>query len=254
MIYIDDTDRMLANQGLTSSASGSTQGSHQSFPPTIEAPNSKIAHNISSRFKKEDRYTGKSEKIFMNAVNNCRDCAQDFHLSDEQMLRFFHNVFDGEAKRYYRSHVIQHAQDFNSATLLMVNEFNSLTRQSRARKRLQNLELPQIMETKRIPVSEALEELRETITNCTPQGPPTHQSEQDKTEYLHDAVIGVEWAKSVLTQSLATIPPWTFQQLYTALDSTWLQEQKQKEGRRRDQLDIPRTHHSPSIPGIHFQR
>ena len=72
-------------------------------------------------------------------------------------------------------------------------------------------------------------------------------------EYLHDAVIGVEWDKSVLTQSLATIPPWKFQQLYTALDSAWLQEQKQKEGHRRDQLDIP-PQHSPSIPGIHFQR
>ena len=83
MLYVDDADRILANQGLTSSAAGSTQGSHQSFPPTIEAPNSKIAHNISSRFKKEDWYTGKSEKIL---INNFRDCAQDFHLSDEQML------------------------------------------------------------------------------------------------------------------------------------------------------------------------
>ena len=46
MVYIDDTDRMLANQGLTIVASGSTQGSHQSFPPTLEALNSKIAHNI----------------------------------------------------------------------------------------------------------------------------------------------------------------------------------------------------------------
>ena len=130
MLYVDDTDRMLANQGLTSSASGSTQGSHQSFPPTIEAPNSKISHNISSRFKKEDRYTGKIGEDIHDEINSYRDCAQDFHLSDEQMLRFFHNVLDGEAKRYYRSHVIQHAQGFNSATLLMVNEFNSLKRQN----------------------------------------------------------------------------------------------------------------------------
>ena len=254
MIYVDNTDRILANQSLISPPPGSTQGSQQSFPQTNEAPNSKIAHNISSRFKKDDRYTGKIGEDIQEAINNYRDCAEDFHLGDEQMLRFFHNIFDGEAKRFYRSHVIQRATDFNSAASLMVKEFNSLTRQNRVRKLLQNLRLSRIIDTKRIPVSEALEELRETITKYTPQGPPTHQSEQDKTEYLHDAVIGVEWAKSVLTQSLAAIPPWTFQQLYTALDAAWLQEQKQKEGIRRDRTDVHRSQPMPPIPGIHFQR
>ena len=136
----------------------------------------------------------------------------------------------------------------------MVNEFNSLTRQNRVRKLLQKPRLSRILETKRIPVSEALEELRETITKYTPQGPPTHHSEQDKTQYLHDAVIGVECTKSVLTQSLAALPPWKFQQLYTALDAAWLQEQKQKEGHRLDQPDISRTQPLPYIPGIHSQR
>ena len=65
MLYVDDADRILANQSLTSSASRPAQGSHQSSPPTIVASKSIIAHNISSRFKKEERYTGKSEMIFM---------------------------------------------------------------------------------------------------------------------------------------------------------------------------------------------
>ena len=44
----------------------------------------------------------------------------------------------------------------------MANEFNSLTRRNGVRKLLQNLRLSRILETKRIPVSEALEEVGET--------------------------------------------------------------------------------------------
>ena len=88
------------------------------------------------------------------------------------------------------------------------------------------------MQTKHCSVPEALEEIRETITKYTPQGPRNHQSDFDRVEYLHDAVIGVEWAKSALTQSIASTPAWTFQQLYTALDAAWLQEQRQQSARR----------------------
>ena len=83
-------------------------------------------------------------------------------------------------------------------------------------------------------MSEGLEELRETITRYTLQGPQTHRLDPDITEYLHDDVIGTEWVKPVLTQSLASTPPWTFQQMYTALDAAWVQEQKQNESRKRD--------------------
>lgn len=65
--------------------------------------------------------------------------------------------------------------------------------------------------------STVLEEICSTITPYTLQGPLNHRYNFDKTEFLHDVVIGAEWAKPVLTQSLAFSAPWTFQQLYTAL-------------------------------------
>ena len=129
---------------------------------------------------------------------------------------------------------------------------NSITRQNRIRKLLQNLRLSQILKTKNCSVSEALAELCENITQYTPQGPPARRSDPDKTEYLYDAVIGTEWAKPVLTQSLASTPPWTFQQMCSALDAAWLQEQKQNESRKPDPF---RTHLTMApLPGIHFQR
>ena len=101
-------------------------------------------------------------------------------------------------------------------------------------------------------MSEGLENLRETITKFTRQGPATHRSEQDKTEYIHGSVIGLDWAKSVLSQSIASRPSWTFQQLYTALDAAWLQEQKQDNGNRRDRQFISPGNDSFRIPAIHY--
>ena len=41
-------------------------------------------------------------------------------------------------------------------------------------------------------VTEALEEVRETITKFSQQGPRNHRSEEDKVEYLYRAVVGHE--------------------------------------------------------------
>ena len=64
-------------------------------------------------------------------------------------------------------------------------------------------------------------------------------------------MIGTEWAKPVLTQSIASTPPWNFQQMYTALDAAWLQEQKQTESRKRDPLRTPSM--MPTLPAYIFK-
>lgn len=75
----------------------------------------------------------------------------------------------------------------------------SIARQNRVRKYLQNLSLTIVLEKKSCNVSKTLEELCEVITMDTPQGPRTHRSEEDKVEYLYDATIKAEWAQSALT-------------------------------------------------------
>ena len=104
------------------------------------------------------------------------------------------------------------------------------------------------MQTKHCSVLEALEEIRETITKYTPQGPRNHQSDLDRVEYLHDAAIGSEWAKSALTQSAASTPAWTFQQLYTALDAAWIHEKRQQSAQRRTNIHKQMIHGTP----IHY--
>lgn len=71
----------------------------------------------------------------------------------------------------------------------------------------------------------ALEKLPDMIIFYTPQGPKSYRTEEDRVEYLQNALAGVGWAKSALTQCYAHDPPWTFHQLYTAQEISWLQEE-----------------------------
>lgn len=78
------------------------------------------------------------------------------------------------------------------------------------------------MKTKSCQVAEPLEKLRETMTKFTLEGSKTNRSEDDKIEYLHEAVVEAEWACSVLTKYCTNVPPRNFQQLFTTLDAASL--------------------------------
>ena len=95
--------------------------------------------------------------------------------------------------------------------------------------------------------------LSETITRFTPLGPSAYRTDEEKVEYLHDAVIGIPWAKSVLTQSISASPPWDFQRLYTTLDAAWLHEEKEKEGNKLDQMSSSSAYGKILIPGINYE-
>ena len=116
----------------------------------------KRARNIASRFKREGRYTVKICEDINEGLNNYCEAASEYELSTEQMLKYFHNMFDGEAKRFFRSNVVNNANTLETACQLMQNEFNSITRQNRMRRILQNLRLTQVMSTKKYSVSEGL--------------------------------------------------------------------------------------------------
>lgn len=234
-----DTDKAYARQRLASKNSNTTAASATDVPYTRmpeHHDDRKIAHNMAVRFKKDDKFSGKIGEDVNEYIFNYKEAAIDYELSTDQMLKYFHNLFDGEAKSFYRHHVQTYCTSFEEASTKIQLEFNSIARQNRVRKYLQSLSLTSIMEEKSCSVAEGLEKLREVITKFTPQGPRTHRSEEDKVEYLYDAVIGAEWAQPALTQCYATTPPWNFQQLYTALDSVWLQKQKvdEKRGYKND--------------------
>ena len=115
-----------------------------------------------------------------------------------------------------------------------------------------NFLLTQLMSSNKCSVSEGLENLRETITKFSPKGPATFRSEQDKTEYLLHVVIGLDWAEDLLTQSIASTPAGKPQKLCTALDATWIVEQKQNDRNWNDSRVIYTGKDYVRYPGIHY--
>lgn len=225
---------------------------------TTESNQVKLANHMSNRFKENDKYNGKLGENLSEAISNYREACRDYELTLDQRLAFLHHLFGGDAKRFFRERVEGRATSYAEAVAMMQSEFNSLTRQNRIRKHLQTLRLNHIVKEKNISTTKALEELRDEITRLAPQGPRTHQSEEDRTEYLYKAVVGAPWAKSALSMSLSANPPWTFQQLFTALDTAWLQNEEEVAARQRDGRSHTRTfgndrYETPKPPGLFWE-
>lgn len=82
------------------------------------------------------------------------------------------------------------------------------------------------MEKESCDTREALEKLRETIARYSPQGPVSFRTEKAKVEYLYSAAANFERAIIPLTQCYSYKPLWSFRSLFTALDTSRLQEQR----------------------------
>ena len=184
---------------------------------------------MSQRFKcKSEKFSGKIGDNIEEFFQNYDIAVTDYSLSEEQKKKYLHNLFDEEAKRFYRSiHNLNDLQ-FDQIKSKMVNEYNNITRQNRVRQYLQGLKLSEIIQKESCDISTGLERIREIITKYTPNGPEVYRNDPSKVEYLYNAVLDQSWASSVLTNRYANTPPWSFNQLCMALDSTWLQEDRKK--------------------------
>lgn len=70
---------------------------------------------------------------YNDALSTYLEACNDVGLTPEQKLKYFHNVFCGEARRCYRDHVEGVANSFQEASSIMKTEYNSNTRHNRCR-------------------------------------------------------------------------------------------------------------------------
>ena len=211
--------RVVASLELRNNGNVSSSSSHQHNEMR------RTSHRIALRFRSEDKFSGIFGEDLNEATNFYLDAANDYEPKQDQRLKYFHNIFEGEARRFYLLNVSKRVSNFAETCVKMRTECNSITRQNCVRKYLQGFRLTAIMREQSCSVTEALEALRETITKFSQQGPPNHRSEEGKVEYLYRAVIGHEWASNSLSNAIACEPA-EFQQMFTDLDSAWLQQQE----------------------------
>lgn len=195
--------------------------------------NSSLAHNVATRFKKKDHFSGEINEDIKEYLSNYKDVALDYNLTEAEKLSYLHNLLKGEENLYYKTIKLS-CRTFDDARSKLIGKYSNVIRQNRVRKTLQSFRLNAIMKERNIGVPEALSVLRERITSLAPQGPIAHRTEEAKVEYLYHAVIGLKWAKSALSNVYSLGSPCTLEQLHNSVDSSWLHEQEQIDGNQRD--------------------
>jgi hypothetical protein len=103
-------------------------------------PDPRVAHNVSMRMR-DSQYSGAMTESLVETIHLYSRVSMDYDLNMASRLKFFHNAFRGEALRYYDSHVAPSCSTFVEATLRMTEQFNSKTRQAKAKATLKQLRL-----------------------------------------------------------------------------------------------------------------
>ena len=191
---------------------------------------SNVHHHINVRFKnKESKYSGSDEEHLQDFIDSYVTTAEDYGLSASQKLQYLHNLFRGDALRFYNLQIKGRVSTFGEAISVIMNHFNSADVQQRVKADLSTLSFIKFVE-KNGSMAKGLSSLATYIANRTPQCPPCFRSESHKVDFLKQAVLEQPWAREVLIRIKANTQ---FQPLYTELANALQlhQEVLQKSGK-----------------------
>lgn len=194
---------------------GNASGSRSSTGQALSTD--RIGQSIGMRYSKENmKFTGAEDQAFHEYVSFYLQVTRDFSLTNDQKLQFMYNIFGGEAKRYFDSHVEGHVATFSEAVLIMNKQYNSATRQTAVQNRLSNLRFGRLT-AQGLTEKAALETIYKTITKLAPQLPMNYRDDSHKRDYLRLSVVGVPWARDPLGR--LTTESMSLERLYAELSS-----------------------------------
>jgi hypothetical protein len=102
-------------------------------------PSHDVGHRLGQRYSKfENKFAGGDSEDIILSLREYDRSADDFQATSEQRLQFLHNIFHGEAKRFYLDHV-DGAVTFEDAKGQLISHFCSKSRQVRAQQILETL-------------------------------------------------------------------------------------------------------------------
>jgi hypothetical protein len=79
----------------------------------------KNAYCMTTRFKAEQKFTGKLGEGITKYISNCRDTANDYNFSVKQKLDYMHHLLDGETNMFYCERILSSCATFAEATSMM---------------------------------------------------------------------------------------------------------------------------------------
>lgn len=213
---LDHCLTFLQNKSVIGNPSASAQNyNHNSSRTNTSDPHDsarKVVSSLSQRFQSSRQFSG-SENL-QNVLTSYRYATKDLHLSEDQKLQYLHHLFRDDALVFYQNNVEGKCDSFQDAITRIEAEFNPLSRQMQVYRSLRSLSF-HTFENQASNLTDALDKLNFFILNEANQVPSHHRNEENKVEFLRDAVTGCQWAREVLIQTSNS--PIQYQQLLARL-------------------------------------
>lgn len=180
------------------------------------------ANAMAARYRSvKSRFSGKSDpgdrtqqpELWKVALAKYQRHCSELDLDNQEKVSLIHNMFTGDAETFYYSN-LDGIKNWGTLIESLNERYNSYAHQRGVLDTLRNLHIADFT-TDDCDTASALLQVAHQIEVLVPQAPKGHQSDQDKLEHLHRAVLGTEWSRAPIS-NLATTPR-TYKQFYDEL-------------------------------------
>ncbi len=162
------------------------------------------AIHIAKLFSSEDRnYSDNDDEGYEEFVDQYLAASRDLSLSPFERLQFLHNLFYGEALRFYNSNVAGRAREFPEALLMMKDQFKSASKQQ-VKAELSELSCSKFLGRSGGDERKAFKELKNHIERRLLLCPTTWRHETHKICFLRDSLVSEDWAQNTLPRVSAS--------------------------------------------------
>jgi hypothetical protein len=191
---------------------------------------SKRATSVAQRFTDERKYDGSPSSDLAAVIARYHDCRADYGLSEMEMRRFAHNLFSGDAKRFYDHNItvqsartIEGVLDCITSHIIHSSQRNAITTELRSQSIAKEIRTG--CDTK-----DALSNIYRRIEKLNPMCSPKCLGDRHKGTFLRRAVLSESWSTDACAQYTAKQNMSTLYQLLTA---AIIQQQEIDEARQQ---------------------
>lgn len=212
-------------------------GSHHDLP---DPDNGRVGHreysasNAMSVGKRigyaQNKYSGTPNENLHDFIEQYKSVCKDLQLPEPEVRPFLYNLFKDEALRCYHTNVSRQDRNYDHAVKLMMDQFNSLTKQQNVKNELQALTFAGFVRKAVGNRLLAITSLCAHIESRLPLCPDMWRFETNKVDFLRSAIVSQDWACAVLSRvNMET----KFRKLLSELEAV-LQIQEEAEQRNDD--------------------
>ena len=146
--------------------------------------------NMPKRFQnKYSKYSGADKENIMDFIMKYDLISRDFNLSHHEKLQYVHNLFRGEALRYYYGEVEPLGNNYADVIAKMESQFNSISKQQCVKAELSGLSFQDMVDKSDGDRRKTLRDLVATMEARIPLCPRDWRNESNKVDFLQNALL-----------------------------------------------------------------